>query len=238
MSNLIVEGEVRLGEIQGLMDDGMVGKKVEFSLESDYPVFELGVEGYMLPYLAGENNFTIGVGELVQQVSIPQPESFAWSVPVQIQPDQETRIWIEVEQTINPKQAGVGEDERDLSFVWLKLVVKQANVKECLRQGNELVRAGNWDEAINKFRQGVDIEPEFVYNYFNLGKALAAKGDLDGAISYYQQGLAHKPDSGWGYYELGKLWEAQGNGEEAMKNYQRAQDCVPGWGLVERKIGE
>jgi tetratricopeptide (TPR) repeat protein len=62
-------------------------------------------------------------------------------------------------------------------------------------QGLHAQQANRLPEAIQAYRQAVQLDPAFYDAYCNLGLALAASGNLQSALSTYELALAIKPDA-------------------------------------------
>ena len=94
--------------------------------------------------------------------------------------------------------------------------------------GNQLLEAGRVNEAELRYRQAVDIDPQFVMAWNNLGVARSALGKLKGAKGAYERAVRISPTYALAYYNLGVAHDAMGHYEKAVKNYERAIQLDPG----------
>jgi tetratricopeptide (TPR) repeat protein len=84
------------------------------------------------------------------------------------------------------------------------------------------IRDKNLGDAIKQYREAIDIKPDYVEAYFNLGNALTKKGDVDDAIYNYRKALQIDPDFFKSYYNIAKILYGEGKIAEAIDNFQRA----------------
>lgn len=96
-----------------------------------------------------------------------------------------------------------------------------------LHLGNILAGQGKLDEAIEHYRQVLQIVPMFVIAHYNLGILLAKQGKLDEAMEHYRQVLQLHPSDAKAHYNLGNALAIRGELEEAMKHYRQALQIEP-----------
>jgi Tfp pilus assembly protein PilF len=60
--------------------------------------------------------------------------------------------------------------------------------------GAAYLRTRRYDEAETEFRRAIEIDPEYLEPYYNLGLVLAAFGRRDDAVRVLRRGLAIDPD--------------------------------------------
>jgi Flp pilus assembly protein TadD len=93
--------------------------------------------------------------------------------------------------------------------------------------GVALTARGQFDEAIENFREAIQLNPNYYEALYNLGVALAAKGRPDEAIENYRKAIQINPN----YYEaldnLGVALAAKGQLDEAIENYRQAIQINP-----------
>ena len=85
--------------------------------------------------------------------------------------------------------------------------------------GNVLYKRGALKEAIEHYRQALQIRPDALV-YRNLGLALAQEGRRDEAKESYLNAIRLKPDLAAAHANLGDLFSREGNLEEARRHYQ------------------
>jgi tetratricopeptide (TPR) repeat protein len=61
-----------------------------------------------------------------------------------------------------------------------------------------------WEEAVPVYRRAIELKPEFVWSYANLGKALWNLGQWQEAIAPYQQALSLEKNIPEVYQHLGE----------------------------------
>ncbi len=72
---------------------------------------------------------------------------------------------------------------------------KPAAAGSQLAFGVDMARRGLWSEALFRFHQAAQLEPQNPRVLNNLGVAYEATGDYDKALSFYQQALKVEPNN-------------------------------------------
>ncbi len=85
---------------------------------------------------------------------------------------------------------------------------------------------GNADE-IAQYRKALEIDPDLVLGYLNLGAALYAKGEYDEAIQTYRQGINVNPLIASLHYSLSLALEHQNKAQEAQAEMALALKIDP-----------
>jgi len=115
------------------------------------------------------------------------------------------------------------------SFTLLEHAIKVTKDNDrmhyCL--GLELQLLGRFDEAIGKFRQALQIKPNFSEAYNGLGTISCTQGKLDEAISYFHQALQINPDLAEAHTNLGSILSVQGKSDEAISQFRQALQINP-----------
>ncbi|HEY9604897.1 MAG TPA: tetratricopeptide repeat protein [Allocoleopsis sp.] len=91
---------------------------------------------------------------------------------------------------------------------------------------------GSYREAINKFDQALQVDPEFAYAYCYRGRAKAKIGDLHGARADYSKSLQIQPDQITVSNELGNINYNLRNYSIAIQNYNWTLDINPSLALT------
>jgi Flp pilus assembly protein TadD len=55
------------------------------------------------------------------------------------------------------------------------------------------MRGGQLEQAITELRRSLELDPDYVAAWINLGNVLAAQGQFDEAIVHYRRALALDP---------------------------------------------
>src|SRR6058998_2654750 len=93
--------------------------------------------------------------------------------------------------------------------------------------GNVRADQSKLAEAIEHYRQALDINPEHASAHYNLGNVLAQQGKLAEANDHHRQALRLKPDYADAHNNLGNVLAQQGMLAEASEQYQRALQITP-----------
>ncbi|HEX2910308.1 MAG TPA: tetratricopeptide repeat protein [Chloroflexia bacterium] len=91
----------------------------------------------------------------------------------------------------------------------------EPEILQTVNRALELVRRGQFQQAIGLYRAALKKQPGNKYLYQNLSAALANSGDLDGAMSNLQQALTLDPDYYFAQIALARLWIKTGRLAEA-----------------------
>ena len=103
--------------------------------------------------------------------------------------------------------------------------------------GNDLLLAGQADDAITHFQKAVEIKPDYSEAYNNLGNALLQEGRVDEAITHYQKALEIKPDYAEAYSNLGNALLQKGRVDEAIAHFQKALEIQPEYAKAHYNLG-
>lgn len=87
-------------------------------------------------------------------------------------------------------------------------------------QGENLIRAGNFEGALQSFSQAADIFPEYARAKNALGVIYVFKGDWNKAAGYFSEAFNLIPDDPVITLNVGKFLERVSKPEEAIKIYQ------------------
>lgn len=87
---------------------------------------------------------------------------------------------------------------------------------------------GRYPQAINLFKQVIELTPEDAAAHRNLGMAYLEQGDIDSAETYLIQALSLDPQDAWSHVLLGNVYlQARNNLELAAVCYERALAIDP-----------
>lgn len=103
--------------------------------------------------------------------------------------------------------------------------------------GAALAAQGRIDEAIQHYRQALELNPRDVGAHSNFGSALAARGQTAEAIAHYQQALASNPNHGPTHNNLGNVLSDLDRTDEAMAHYKKALAINPNYAEALNNLG-
>ena len=111
--------------------------------------------------------------------------------------------------------AGTGSNsQRNIRI--LKEIYTEAN----FNLGAALAQQGNFDEAVRRFTEVLQINPDLVMAHRYLGNIFLEKGNIDEAVRHYTVVLQTEPNSAAEYKNLGYTLLQSGRLEESVKIYQ------------------
>jgi tetratricopeptide (TPR) repeat protein len=93
--------------------------------------------------------------------------------------------------------------------------------------GYALADEGRFGDAIEQFKQALQINPDYAEGQNNWGNALASEGKATEAIEHYERALQINPDYAEGHNNLGLALAGQGKLEQAVAQYERALQINP-----------
>ncbi|MDP6892027.1 MAG: tetratricopeptide repeat protein [Verrucomicrobiota bacterium] len=102
-------------------------------------------------------------------------------------------------------------------------------VADLLREGNDLINAGNADGALGKYREALKYadgndDPDV---RFNMGIAYKAKGEAEKAIAEYRKALELAPEYSEAHNNLGNLLKDQKIFDEAIYHFEASIKIFP-----------
>jgi protein O-mannosyl-transferase len=103
--------------------------------------------------------------------------------------------------------------------------------------GMTLAARGRLDEAIDHYREVLNLRPRCELAYNNLGVALARRGRLDEAIDHYQKALEIRPDYAEAHNNLGNALAKRGQTDDAIDHYQKALKTRPDYASAHNNLG-
>lgn len=101
------------------------------------------------------------------------------------------------------------------------------NPEKLKDEGNDLYRKGKIDEAIEKWRQAIEVDSTYAYAYNNIGIALYDKGDYQGSADYLEKAVALNASYAKAFNSLGNACLALGDYERAQAHYETSIELGP-----------
>jgi tetratricopeptide (TPR) repeat protein len=93
--------------------------------------------------------------------------------------------------------------------------------------GNSLVKVGAYDDAIDAYKNAIDIDPGYGWSYSNLAVICTLQGKLAEAVTLCKKSLrllADKKGQAMTWARLGEAYRQLGQYEQAMAAYQAADE--------------
>lgn len=82
--------------------------------------------------------------------------------------------------------------------------------------GSVFVFTHQWDKAIEQLRTSIDLDPNYWFDHYYLGRAYVQKGRFPEAIAAFKQGIS-LGDNAEVWSSLGHVYAVTGKREEAQK---------------------
>ena len=93
--------------------------------------------------------------------------------------------------------------------------------------GSILTKQGKSPEALEQYRETLEINPAYVHAEYNLANGLADRGDSAEAIAHYRRALLTPADGADAHYNLANLLFKLGRGADAVVEYRAALTVQP-----------
>lgn len=122
---------------------------------------------------------------------------------------------------------------RYLAFVLIFLFscpALHASAAGRVRDGNRSFKKGEYDRALDKYREAQISAPDNPAVHFNIGDALYKTGDFSRSDAEFQRALSDREAGvrSRAYYNLGNSAFRQQKYDEALTHYKKALDLDPG----------
>ena len=89
-------------------------------------------------------------------------------------------------------------------------------------QGMKEYNAGNYDKAIESYKNSIASNPKQAETYNSLGLVYKEQGDYNKAITYYKKAIAIDPNLSEAYSNLGVAYENNGDHDVAISCFKQA----------------
>ena len=99
-----------------------------------------------------------------------------------------------------------------------ELIQPSVEAKVEYNAGVDFYKIGKYEQAIASFRKAIELEPDYIDAYFNLGTILEFLKQDDAALTVFKQIIVRKPDDYEALYKAAKLSFKLGESDKA-KNY-------------------
>jgi tetratricopeptide (TPR) repeat protein len=98
---------------------------------------------------------------------------------------------------------------------------------KCRKSGDFWFGVRDFDRAISKYKEAIELDSSYTAAYNNLGVAKRKKKDFDGAIRALQKAIEISPMDIMPHNSLGNTYSEQGKYIEALDEYKIALDIDP-----------
>ncbi len=90
-----------------------------------------------------------------------------------------------------------------------------------------LIRAEKPQEAVPAYRKAIELQPQWLTPYRQLGTLLVRTGDTQGAVEVYEAGYKEVPDAVGLLLDQGSAHVVAGRMDEAMRSFERVLEKEP-----------
>ena len=105
--------------------------------------------------------------------------------------------------------------------IYQRLLLREGPQPElCFNLGNALYAAGQREAARERFRQAVELDPEYVEAWNNLGNALSETGQRESAIEAFERALELDPHYSDAHFNLAETLTELGHRDQARPHWQ------------------
>lgn len=103
--------------------------------------------------------------------------------------------------------------------------------------GVRYLQAGRLDDAINRFREALRLNPKLAEAHNNLGNALQFAGRTGEAVEYFRRALLIVPRDDRVHFNLGNALKAIGREDEAIREFQQTIAINPDFADAYNNLG-
>ena len=117
---------------------------------------------------------------------------------------------------------------RDIETLWRTTIAKDPGSWMAYNNlGVVQFEKGDVDDAVEKYRRSLELQPDYPEALYNLGSAQLQKGDADQAITLCEQSLKLQPTDPDAHVVLGNALMLKQNIDEAIVHYREALKLRP-----------
>ncbi len=135
-----------------------------------------------------------------------------------------------------------GRSAQALPFIERAVAIDPISPFVLINHAAILLAVGRVDEAVVQSRKGIDIAPEYLNGYWQLGWTLTVANDPASAVEYYERGIGkgiQQPDiyadMAVAYLDLGRYDDALVAAQRSMRNvWQEGEVLVIAYHLMDR----
>jgi tetratricopeptide (TPR) repeat protein len=104
----------------------------------------------------------------------------------------------------------------------LEIQPNSDELKQLLEEGQTLVNAGNYNEAINTYQRAANLDPRNPKIYSGIAYLYAEQKQFQSALLFYRRAIALDPDNSDFYYAVGYVKGNLGNISGAKEAYRKS----------------
>ncbi len=105
-------------------------------------------------------------------------------------------------------------------------------------QGKKLAQQGDLEQAILCWQTAINLQPDYLAAYNQLGNAWQTIGKWTEAIAAYDKLLEINPNVAAAHCNLGAIWQLQNQSEKAILAYQKAIEIQPNFVITHLNLGK
>ena len=117
--------------------------------------------------------------------------------------------------------------DETIRYYWQRAELDELGPEELVDLGTMLFYRGWSNDAVDYFKEALEVDPELSEGWFRIGMVKHHSGDLEGARSAYKKCLKQQSGHAWANFYLGLLEEQRGEARAAMKHYETAFKHAP-----------
>jgi tetratricopeptide (TPR) repeat protein/SAM-dependent methyltransferase len=110
-------------------------------------------------------------------------------------------------------------------------------VAELLAAAQQLKQQGKIDQAVDRYRWALALEPDNAEVHYSLGNALRLQNKLDEAAAHYHRAIELRSNFAEAHNNFGNVLRRQGKLDEAVSHYQRAVTLKPNFAEAYINLG-
>ena len=140
-------------------------------------------------------------------------------------------------QSLQPGTGGLVRDPKVSMWGGASDQESQARAKEMFNQGLNYFNAGNYEKAVETYRQALELNPGDVATLNNLAAAYLRLKRLEEAAEACQQAIRLKPGYYLPHYNLGMVYYQQNRFQQAAGEFKQAIRSKPGYPPAHFNLG-